>query len=382
MAGIAREEMPDTDDVTPIPGLRTTPTRRDPAVIRACCLALSLLCAVVAAPACTERAEPVATPKPRAPMVMFDPRTSGPMPTTTTPAEPAVVDVPHVLGEHLAAPVPSLLEREALAIEDGDLVDHKVFGVQLLQKGESMNAIGELKKALSIDSSAETWAVLGDAYLRVGDVDRGVPCLLEAVSLDVDQLSARRLLARHFLSLNDGASARAHAEEWVRLQPQNPSSRQALGRSLTQSGMWREAIEQFTLVVDMQPDNAYALNNLGFAALQLGDNELAVHNLERVLSLNPQQGYMLNNLGVGYERLGRTAEAHAAFARAAELSPRYAMAALNRDRVQRGLSHSQRVVAADTLLKLRDGAVDGVAPLGTGPADGVDLPGMISADGQ
>ncbi|MDP2342171.1 MAG: tetratricopeptide repeat protein [Deltaproteobacteria bacterium] len=341
-------------------------------MIRDCCVALSLLCAVAAA-ACIE--EPAAVAPPRPPIVMFDVRTSGPMPLP--PAEPAVdvasVDVPHV-----AEPVPSLLEREALAIEDGDLVDHKAFGLQLLQKGESMNAIGEIKKALSIDSSAETWALLGDAYLRVGDVDRGVPCLLEAVSLDVDQLSARRLLARHFLSLNDAASARAHAEEWVRLQPQNPSSRQALGRALTQGGMWKEAIAQFLLVVDVQPDNAYAFNNLGFAALQLGDNELAVHHLERVLSLNPQQGYMLNNLGVGYERLGRTAEAHAAFARAAELSPRYAQAALNRDRVQRGLSHSQRVVSADTLLKLRDGLHDDVAPLGTGPADGVDIPALPS----
>lgn len=63
---------------------------------------------------------------------------------------------------------------------------------------------------------------------------------------------------------------------------------------------------------------------------------------------------MLNNLGVTYERLGRHAEAHAAFSRAAELSPRYAQAKLNRDRLQAGLSQDERIVSAETLLQLRD----------------------------
>ena len=341
-------------------------------MIRVGAISLSLLCAV-AAVACVEeplprqegRTRPDAVVDAGVPIVRYTPPVADAL-------EPAA----------LADAVPTLLEREALAIEDGDVVDHKAFGAALLQKGDSMNALGELRKTLSIDSSAETWALLGDAYLRVGDVERGVPCLLEAVSLDVDQLAARRLLTRHYLSNNDAAQARAHAEEWVRLEPQHPSSRQALGRALTQGGSFKEAIEQFALVVVLQPDNAYAFNNLGYAALQLGDNERAVDSLERVLSLKPQQGYMLNNLGVGYERLGRTAEAHAAFARAAELSPRYAQASLNRDRVQRNLSHAQRIVAADTLLKLRDGEFDDTAPLGTGSADGVDIPSLPSFDGE
>lgn len=65
---------------------------------------------------------------------------------------------------------------------------------------------------------------------------------------------------------------------------------------------------------------------------------------------------MLNNLGVAYERAARHAFAHAAFARAAELSPRYAQAVLNRDRLQRGLAPEERLVSAETLAKLR--AVD------------------------
>lgn len=288
----------------------------------------------------------------------------------------------------VAEPVPTVLEREALMIETGDFADHRRLGEKLLREGRSMDAIGEFRKTLTVDASADVWASLGDSYLRVGDVSRGLDCLLEAITVDVDHLPSRRLLARHYLSANMGEQARQQAEEWVRLEPTSSSARQALGRSYTQLGMWREAIGEFTLVLAEQPDNAYAHNNLGFAALQLGDNARAASHLERILSLRPQEGYMLNNLGVAYERLGRSAEAHAAFARAAELSPRYAQAALNRDRLQRGLDQAQRVVSADTLLKLRDGEINDVAPLGSesvgdiGGDGGLDLPAMPSSDGE
>ena len=343
-------------------------------MIRVCSLVLSLLAAVAAVACADERTKP-RTQGGAAVVAHVD---AGPAALKIlAPQQGMIVDVPH-----LDEPLPSQLDREMLSSGADDLVDHKAFGVLLLQQGDARAAVVELRKALAVDSSADTWTLLGDAYLRLGTNDSALPCLLEAVSLDVDQLSARRLLTRHFLSINNAPSARAHAEEWVRLQPQDPGARQALGRSLTQSGMWREAIEQFVLVVALQPDNAYAYNNLGFAALQLGDNERAAHSLERVLSLKPQQGYMLNNLGVAYERLGRTAFAHAAFARAAELSPRYAQAPLNRDRLQTELSHAQRIVSADALLKLRDGLFDDVPPLGTGPADSVDIPALPSTGNE
>lgn len=351
-------------------------------MIRAVCAALSLFCAVSAL-ACVDDAVPMNTLQPKKPAPVVD--VGAPLLVQQAQPEEYVVDRAVAQAAFVSPPAveATLLEREALTIEDGDLVDHRLEGQRLLAKGDAMNAIGELKKALSIDSSADVWAALGDAYLRVGDVDRGVPCLDEAVAVDVDHKLARRLLTRHHLSVQNGPKARQHAEEWVRLEPQDPQSRQALGRALSQVGMWKEAIDEFSLVVDVQGDNAYAWNNLGFAALQLGDNERAAHALERVLSLKPQQGYMLNNLGVAYERLGRTAEAHAAFARAAELSPKYAQASLNRDRVQRGMNQAQRIVSNDTLLKLREGEFDVVAPLGSGASDfTVDVPAVPTVDGE
>ncbi len=265
----------------------------------------------------------------------------------------------------------SLLLREALH-SDGDGVDSRIVAEEHLRAGRANDAVIAFRKALVRDASAEVWTGLGEAYLRAGDVAAGLACLYEAVAVDVDTLPARRLLVRHALAQRDGALARQHAEEWVRLEPTSPSSRQALGRAYCQLGMWKEAIAEFTLVVAEQPDNAYAHNNLGYAALQLGDHALAIAHLEKILTMRPQEGFMLNNLGVAYERAGRHAFAHAAFARAAELSPRYAQAVLNRDRLQRGLAPEERLVSAETLAKLR--AVD---PEDLGPSEpATDRPTM------
>ena len=275
----------------------------------------------------------------------------------------------------------SMLERETLPVPVNDLVDHRRLADGLLKQARTAEAISEYRQSLAVDASADVWGALGDAYLRVGEVDRGVACLQEAVTVDVDHLASRRLLARQYLSANQGELARQQAEEWVRLEPLSPSARQALGRAYAQLAMWHEAVDAFTLVVAAQPDNAYAHNNLGFAALQTGNNALAVEHLENILSLRPQEGYMLNNLGVAYERSGRAAEAHAAFARAAELSPRYAQAALNRDRLQRGLDQAQRIVSTDALARLREGAASDGMPLG-GETMRVELPAMPTSTGE
>jgi len=292
----------------------------------------------------------------------------------------ATFTIAAVTSEPTAPPMPTLLEREAIRSDDNDDADHRKLGDRHLREGRSIDAIGAYRRALAVDASADVWTSLGDAYLRVGNVTHGLDCLQEAVTVDVDHLPARRLLTRHHLSQHAGELARQQAEEWVRLEPASPQARQALGRAFSQLGMWKEAIAEFTLVVAEQPDNAWAHNNLGYAALQIGDHTLAVSHLEQILALRPLEGFMLNNLGVAYERSGRHAEAHAAFAHAAELSPRYAQAALNRDRLQRGLDQAQRLVSAETLLKLRDGETNAFVPLG---GEGrVDLPAMPSINGE
>jgi tetratricopeptide (TPR) repeat protein len=292
--------------------------------------------------------------------------------------EPTIVDA----SESVSPPrAETLHEKEALPRHPGDTNDYVKAGDDHMKAGRALEAVGAFRIALSIDDGAETWRKLGEAYLAAGDDGRGVACLEEAVSVDTGLVSARKALARHALANNDGDKALLHAEELVRQRPLDPTVRQMLGRAQMQERMWKEAIASFQLVVRDEPDNIFAHNNIGYSAIQIGALELAREHLERTLSLEPQQGYMLNNLGVTYERLGRAAEAHAAFSRAAELSPRYAQAKLNRDRLQAGLTQDERITSAETLVSMReptplDGSEDG------GDLDGGDLDGASDTGGD
>jgi tetratricopeptide (TPR) repeat protein len=293
---------------------------------------------------------------------------------------------PDIVGARIAAreavsetkspppPARTLLEQEALPKESSDQTDYKADGARYLTEKRPLEAVGALRIALSSDTSGEVWQMLGEAYLMAGDEQRGVPCLEEAVARDPASVAARKALVKHYLAKEDGARARIHAEELVRQRPEEAAARQMLGRAFMQEKMWKEAIASFEIVAQHQPDNIFAHNNIGFSALQIGALELAREHLERCLSLEPQQGYMLNNLGVTYERLGRQAEAHAAFSRAAELSPRYMQAKLNRDRLHPGLSQDERIVSAESLLRLREPeVVDGVVPPTATYEEGGDL---------
>lgn len=322
---------------------------------------LITLTLVVIGLGCSKSPEPAQARRPIAHVGVGAPAIVDEMGESGESEDPGVVSPPPPAAEPTLAQ--TLLDKEVLPKESGDVTDYRANGERFLAEGRPLEAIGAFRVALASDTSADVWQRLGEAYLAAGDEERGLPCLEEAVARDPAAVAARRALVKHALASNDGARARVHAEELVRQRPLDAGARQMLGRAFMQQKMWKEAIASFELVVKDEPDNIFAHNNIGYSALQVGSLELARAHLERCLSLEPQQGYMLNNLGVTYERLGRSAEAHAAFTRAAELSPRYVQAKLNRDRLQGGLSQDDRIVSAEALLKMREPeVVDGAVP--------------------
>jgi Flp pilus assembly protein TadD len=233
------------------------------------------------------------------------------------------------------------VEPEEAAEEGPQVAMDDDGGVGAVATCDGVNGVDELQKR-------------ADAFIATGDVNGGIACLEEAVASDPKDTKARALLVKRALQ-HDDAKARVYAEELVRQVPLDVDAREMLGRAYLQQRMWNEAIASFDLVVKQKPDDVWAHNNMGFAALQVNKLDVAREHLERVLDLSPQKGYMLNNLGVTYERLGRDAEAHAAYARACELAPKYVVAHVNRDRVQAKLTQDQRIVSNETLLRMRGG---------------------------
>ena len=70
------------------------------------------------------------------------------------------------------------------------------------------------------------------------------------------------------------------------------------GQELLDQGMYREAIDQFDIVIEEQPQSWKALNSKGFAFQKMSRYTEAVECFDKALELNPSSVEVLNNKGV------------------------------------------------------------------------------------
>lgn len=128
------------------------------------------------------------------------------------------------------------------------------------------------------ETIADSWNMLGEAYLNTGQIDNARKALGAALDLDErDYLIHRNLgdveFADFSRSRDQGAYERALAcyEKAIELNPRDPSSRNALGFSYLQGGRAKDAIPQLQKAVELVPDYDTAIYNLGLAYAQTGD---------------------------------------------------------------------------------------------------------------
>jgi arylsulfatase A-like enzyme/Flp pilus assembly protein TadD len=133
---------------------------------------------------------------------------------------------------------------------------------------------------------ADSWNMLGEAYLKTGQLDNARKALGAALDLDErDYLIHRNLGDAEFAVFTrdrDRAAymrALEHYEKAIELNPRDPSSRNALGFSYLQGGRAKEAIPQLVKAIELVPDYDTAIYNLGLAYFQTGEYEKSLENL-------------------------------------------------------------------------------------------------------
>lgn len=138
------------------------------------------------------------------------------------------------------------------------------------------------------ENVADSWNMLGEAYLNTGQLDNARKALGAALDLDErDYLIFRNLgdveFADFSRSQDRGAYGRALEcyQKAIELNPRDPSSRNALGFTYLQGGRPREAIPPLQKALELFPDYDTAVYNLGLAYFGSGDYEKALENLTR-----------------------------------------------------------------------------------------------------
>jgi len=132
----------------------------------------------------------------------------------------------------------------------------------------------------------DSWNDLGVAYMNTGDLDKARDALGRAVAVDGRNYIVRRNLgdvelAAFVKSQDPEALERALAcyLKAVELNPQDPSSRNALGYTYLQGGRPKEAIPPLKKALELVPDYDTALYSLGLAYFNTGDYARALESL-------------------------------------------------------------------------------------------------------
>jgi tetratricopeptide (TPR) repeat protein len=168
----------------------------------------------------------------------------------------------------------------------------------------------------------ETHYYYGRWLYQGGRVVEAIEQLKTAVELNPPRLAARDALAAAYLAIDDAASARASAEEALRLapgdaaaaailaHPATPDANYWINASLYQyrSGNYEACIASANRALKIKPDSAIAYNNRGAAYAALQQWDMAIESEHAALGIDPEFTLSKNNLAMyEQEKSGKTA---------------------------------------------------------------------------
>jgi len=235
----------------------------------------------------------------------------------------------------------------------------------------------DLASALSRHTAAPTSDSeigLGQAYVRVGILDKAYEHFANASRLDPREAAAWDGLARIWRDWGFPHFALGHAYRAVSAAPLSSAVHNTLGTILQALGQGPEARAQFARALELDGAAVYARNNLCYSWLMEGDTVAASAECERALAIEPGLIAARNNLGLAAAmagdmaraaemfRMGRGAaaaqynvgiihmaehrysEAAEAFDRAADLEPSLALA---RSRARQARQHAAEALESE-----------------------------------
>ena len=174
----------------------------------------------------------------------------------------------------------------------------------------------ELRAAMAASMarpSAENHRAVAAAYKRLLVVDKAHGALARALELAPRDALTYAALARLWRDAGLPNLALGEAYRALHFSRGSPEARNTLGTVLQALGRTREALAEFTRVVERDPLAAYGWNNLCYAWLVRGRPVEATAACQRALSLQPGFSAAQNNLGLARAQAGDMAGAHQAF---------------------------------------------------------------------
>lgn len=191
--------------------------------------------------------------------------------------------------------------------------NHIARGIELHEKGWTLEAINEFKNALKVaPHSSQCYDNLATVYAENGQLLEALHAYNQSLRLDPDNIFALHNLGC-FLS-NYGSRLAAHCfKSAFTADPEFFESRFNFGLCLAAEDKHEKAVNQFLKALEVSPDDEDIRFHLALSYFCLEKYPLAIKELKAILKTNDQHVEAWHSLGQSYQEQGFVDEAINAF---------------------------------------------------------------------
>ena len=166
--------------------------------------------------------------------------------------------------------------------------EHCRRGAELLHEGRLHDSATEFERALERDAQcAAAHSGLGIVQHRLGDGERALAHLMQAVRLQPGNRDIEVLVSQLLLSCGRAAQARAQLQALAAAHPRDADVAYYLGTALRDEGRLDEAREHFERMAQAHPDHAAGLEALAALYRDTGRIDEAIAVYAQVAALRP-----------------------------------------------------------------------------------------------
>jgi tetratricopeptide (TPR) repeat protein len=220
------------------------------------------------------------------------------------------------------------LYRQALALDPGYAAAHAGLCSAYVELYEETSGSEDIRQAeaactaaLRSDSRLHmVYSALGELYANSGRIADAEQAFGNALEINANDVQAMAGLADIYRRTQRFSEAEELLTAAIDRQPGNWRTVNSYGRFLFAMGRYRDAVEQYRMVLSLDPDNATARSNLGGALTLAAEFPEAQKVLEETVELQPiAQTY--SSLGVIHYYMGEFEKSVENLRRAADLAP-------------------------------------------------------------
>ncbi len=227
--------------------------------------------------------------------------------------------------------------NKLLKIEPTNIVGRRLLGASLLRQNDAKQAVKVLMSAVNSGNAGSiTYALLGSAYMKIGNFEEGTKFFEKAVELNPDQNNLKTQLALSKLASGNANAAQGDLQDILEKDPNSKQAAVFITLIHMREKQYDKALEAAERLINQSPENPVGYNLKGAAFKALEKFTEAREQFEKALKVSPLYHSAAMNLADLEFKLGNEAKALKIYKDILKVDNKYTRALLKMARYERG----------------------------------------------